>query len=71
MADENRRTVLGCEGPLRHQHIIGQRDRRILDDGDGVAVFLQRVVHALPSRAVDEAAVHEHHILDTAICFFL
>jgi hypothetical protein len=54
MADENRRTVLGGQGPLRHRHVIGQLDRWILDDGDGVAIFLQRVLHALPSRAVDE-----------------
>jgi hypothetical protein len=62
-------TVLRGQGSLRYRHIIGQRDRRVLDDGHRVPILLQRVIHALPSRAVDEPYVYEHHVLNTAICF--
>ena len=60
MSDEDDRTLLRREDELRGRDIVGQRRGRVLDDGHAVTVLLQDVVDALPTRAVHEAAVHEH-----------
>ena len=47
------------DGALGHGDVVGERQRRILDDADVVAVLLQVLVDALPAGAVHEAAVDE------------
>ena len=46
--------------PLGHGNVVGERDRRILDDSDVVAVLLQVLVDALPAGAVHETAVDKN-----------
>jgi len=36
------------------RHVVCERRRRVLDDGDVVAVLLEDVVDAFPAGAVDE-----------------
>ena len=45
--------------PLGHGNVVGERERRILDDADVVAVLRQVLVDALPAGAVHETAVDE------------
>jgi hypothetical protein len=52
VAYENCRPVLGCKNALGNRHVVLERYCGILDDADIVAVLLQRVVDAFPSRAV-------------------
>ena len=57
MADQHDWPGLRGDDALGERHVVGERGRRVLDDGDVVAVLLQDVVDALPAGAVDEAAV--------------
>ena len=66
MADEHDRPVLRRDGAAGRRHVGGERGRRVLHDGDVVAVALQDVVDAPPARAVDEAAVHQDDVPDLA-----
>ena len=61
VADQNHRSALGVDGALGDGDVVGERDRRVLDDADGVAVLPQDLVDALPTGAVDEAAVDEDY----------
>jgi len=48
VANENRRAVLCCQSSLGVRHVVFQRHRRILDDGDTVTVSRQGLVDAPP-----------------------
>jgi hypothetical protein len=41
--------------------VASQRQCRVLNDGDAIAVVLEDVVDALPAGAVDESAVDKDH----------
>jgi hypothetical protein len=58
------------ERALRDGDIVGERGRRVLHDGDGVAGFPRDLVYALPAGAVDEPA-WTRTMLDTASRFTL
>ena len=60
MADKDHGASLCCNNALGCGDIVGQRYRRILDDGDIVAVFLQYPIDALPTGPVHEATVDEN-----------
>ncbi len=62
VADENHGPVLRSEDELRSRNVVGQRESRVLDDADGVAVLLQNSVNALPSCAIHEATVDENDV---------
>ncbi len=64
MADEHDGAVLRVDHGPGHRHVVGQRVRRVLHDGDVVALRLEQLVHGLPAAAVDEAAVHEDDVVD-------
>jgi hypothetical protein len=59
VADEKGLAGLSGDHPLGEGDVVGKRGRRVLDDGDVVAVLLQDVIDAFPAGAVDEAAVDE------------
>src|SRR5215212_6949177 len=59
MANENDRFALRIDDHLGGGDIAFEGNRRILDDSDRVVV-LQKVVNALPARAVYETAVDEN-----------
>ena len=59
MADEDDRVLRGCNRALGDDHVIGERDGRVLDDDDFVSVLGQDVVDALPAGSVDESAVDQ------------
>ena len=61
VADEDHRFALRVDDALGRGDVVGERERRVLDDADVVAVLLQVVVDALPAGAVDETAVDEDH----------
>ena len=63
VADENDRLALRVDDALGRGHVAFERQRRILDDADVVAVLLQDVVDALPAGAVHETAVNENDVL--------
>jgi hypothetical protein len=63
VANENRRAVLCCQSPLGVRYVVVQRNRRILDDGDLVAVSRQDLVHGSPSRAVHKATVNQDNVV--------
>ena len=44
----------------RRSHVVGQGDRRILHDGDVVAVLLEDFVDFFPTGAIHEAAAAHH-----------
>ena len=71
MADENHRAVLRGKCPLRDRHVIRQRNGRILDDRDGIAVLLQGFVDTLPAGSVHEAPVDQNDVLHTGQCVCL
>src|SRR2546425_5420268 len=60
VADEKHRAVLRVNNAFGCGDIAGQRDRRILDDGDTVAVLLQYLIDALPTGTVHEATVDKN-----------
>src|SRR5919106_5632276 len=60
MPDEDDRLARRVNSPLRDSNVVGERERRILDDTDAVAIRLQLVVDALPARAVYETAVYQN-----------
>src|SRR5205807_5183606 len=68
MADQNHRAVLRGKRSLSYRHIICQREGRILDDRDSVAVSLQGFVDTLPTRSVHEAAVDQNDVLHIGMC---
>jgi hypothetical protein len=47
--DEDDRFAMRVDGPLGDGDVVGVRDRRILHDGDAVAVLLQVLVDTLPA----------------------
>jgi hypothetical protein len=59
MSNEHRFVGLLVERTFRVGHIVGERDRRVLYDGDSVAGLSQDLVHGLPARAVNETAVDQ------------
>src|SRR2546422_1018532 len=63
VANENRRAVLCCQSPLGVRYVVVQRYRRILDDGDPVAVSRQDLVYGSPSRAVHKATVNQDNVV--------
>ena len=66
MADEENRAVLRGDRAPGEGDVVGERGRRVLDDGDGVALAGQDAVNALPAGAVDEAAVNEDDVLNAS-----
>src|SRR6266446_5367476 len=60
VAYENHRAVLRMNNAFGCGDIVGQRYRRILDDGDIVAVLLQYLIDALPTGTVHEATVDKN-----------
>jgi hypothetical protein len=62
VADENDRPALRVDGLPRRCDVTLERQRRVLHDGDVVAVLLEQVVDPLPSGPVHESAVHENDI---------
>ena len=58
-----------CDGALGHGDIVGERDRRVLDDDHFVAILGEDVVDTLPPGAVHEAAVDENDT-DLLFCSF-
>ncbi len=64
MTDQNDIAVGGGDGALGDGNVVGQGGGRVLDDADLVAVPLQDLVDAFPSRTVDETAVDEDDRLD-------
>jgi hypothetical protein len=58
--DENNGAVRTCDGALRRSHVIGERCSRVLDDGYGIALFLEQFVDLLPTRSVDESSVYQY-----------
>src|ERR1700731_1689723 len=71
MTDEDDRAVLRCDCALRDHHVVRQRDGRILDDCDRVAVLLQGFVDALPTGSVHQTAVDENDVLHNCGCVCL
>src|SRR5713226_7405546 len=66
VAHENDGFALRVDDAIGRGDVICERKRRILDDGDVVAVFLQVLVDTLPAGAVYETAVNKndggHHV---------
>src|SRR3954452_4463803 len=62
MPDEHGLVGLLVERAVRHRYVVGERGRRVLHDGDRVAVSPQDAVDARPTGAVDEAAMDENDI---------
>src|SRR6202045_5155368 len=63
MTDEDHWAVLRCDCAFRDRHVVCQRDGRILDNRDRVAVLLQGFVDALPTGPVHQTAVDEYDVL--------
>src|ERR1700686_408541 len=63
VADENCRSVLRCKNALGSRHVVLQRDRRVLDDADVVAVLLQDTVDTFPARAVYKTSMNQNDVL--------
>src|SRR5579862_1568471 len=61
MTHENHRPLLLGDDALGRGHIVGERSRRILHDANAVAVLAQDPVDALPTRTIDESAVHQNN----------
>jgi hypothetical protein len=59
VADEDGVLVL-IEHPAGDGDVVGERDRRVLYDGDLVTGLAQDAIDGLPAGAVDEAAVDEN-----------
>jgi hypothetical protein len=62
VADQDDRAVQFVDDPAGGGGIVFQGQGRVLHDGDAVAVRGERVMHPLPAGAVDEPAVHQHHV---------
>jgi hypothetical protein len=60
VANDNDGLALGVDDALGRSDVAFERKRRILDDADAVAVFLQVFVDALPAGAIHETAVNEN-----------
>lgn len=58
VADQNHRTVLRGNRPLRDCHVICERGGWILDDGDRLALLLQDFVDGFPTGSVHETPVN-------------
>src|SRR5438067_821210 len=59
MPDENYGVSLGCDNALGCGDILRERNGRILNDGDRVAVPPQDLIDALPARAVNKTTVDQ------------
>ena len=60
MTNEDDRLVLRVDDVLGRGGVAFERQRRVLDDADAVAVLLQQAVDVLPAGAVDETSVDEN-----------
>jgi hypothetical protein len=60
MANEKDRIALCVDHLLGRGDVARERNRRILDDADVVAVLPQEAIDALPAGAVRETAVNEN-----------
>ena len=60
VAHENRVPILHCKNPLGNSHIVRQRNRRILDNADVVAVLLKDLLDALPAGAVHKTTMDQN-----------
>ncbi len=49
VADQDDFARSGGDGTLRHGDVVGQRRRRVLDDGHVITVLLEEVIDPLPS----------------------
>src|SRR5260370_23679158 len=65
------RAVLLADRGLRDSYVSWQRDGRILDNRDRVAVLLQSFVDALPTGPVHQTAVDENDVLHNCRCVWL
>src|SRR6266850_459776 len=63
MPDENYRVSLSGNDTLGCRNIVGERDRRILNDRDRVAVLPQDIINSFPTRAVHKTTVHQDNCL--------
>src|SRR5205085_8544576 len=52
--------VVRRDGKPGGRHVVGERQSRVLDDADVVAIPFQDLVDTLPPGAVHEAAVYEN-----------
>ena len=59
MTNEDDRLVLRVDDALGRGGVALERQRRVLDDADAVAVLLQEAVNLLPTGAVDETSMDE------------
>jgi hypothetical protein len=59
--DKDHRFGLLVEDLSSGSVVASQRQRRVLNDGDVIAVCPEDVVDALPTGAVDESAVDKDH----------
>ena len=57
------RLALRVDDTLGRIDVAFERKRRVLDDGDVVAVLPQEAVDTLPAGAVDETPVNENNVL--------
>jgi hypothetical protein len=71
MAYQNDRTVLCGNDALRYGHVIGERDRGILDNCDRVPLLLEHRIDTFPARAVHKSPVDEGHVVDLTPVFTL
>jgi hypothetical protein len=59
MTNQHDGPLCASDNEARSGHIVSQRRRWVLNDADVVAVLLENVVDALPTGAVNKAAVYE------------
>src|SRR5579859_1558678 len=71
MTDEDHRTVLRGDCALRDRHVVCERDGRVLDNRDRVAVLLQGFIDAHPTGPVHQTAVDENDVLHNYRCIGL
>jgi hypothetical protein len=60
MAYEDHPAVLGADSAFGYGDIVGQRNRRVLNDAHVVTVLFQDLVNVLPTGTVHETTVNEN-----------
>src|SRR5258707_5844359 len=62
MANENCRSILRCKNSPGNRNVVLQRNCWILNNADLVAVALQDLVNALPSRAIHKTTMDQNDV---------
>jgi hypothetical protein len=62
MADEDRRSFLLVKCSLSNSHVVGMRDRWILNNAHLVARPPEDLIQGLPTRSVDKTAMDENDV---------